>query len=77
MVRYLDYDSDFVLPATALDHLTCKRKSFEHERELRAVVLSIEPVGGGQNISCDVGTLRESLYVSPTALRGSETPSRP
>ena len=67
LVRYVDYENDVVVPSTALDYLTCKRKSFEHERELRAAVLSVEPVVGGQNVACDLDVLIESIYVSPAA----------
>jgi hypothetical protein len=66
-VRYLDYDKDVVLPATALDYITCKRKSYEHERELRAVVLSVTPVETGQNVECDIGLLTTEIRVSPLA----------
>jgi streptogramin lyase len=66
-VRYRDYDRDRVLPATALDYLTSKRKSFEHEKELRAVILSNTPVIAGQSVQCDVETLVESVRVSTLA----------
>ena len=35
LVRYLDYERDFLVPSTGLDYLTCKRSSYEHEREVR------------------------------------------
>jgi hypothetical protein len=66
-VRYLDYDKDVFLPATSLDYITCKRKSYEHERELRAVVVSTTPVAAGQNVQCDMDVLVEEIRVSPLA----------
>lgn len=66
-VRYLDYEKDVFVPATSLDYITCKRKSYEHERELRAVVLSTTPVETGQNVECDIGVLTAEIRVSPLA----------
>jgi hypothetical protein len=37
-VRYIDYRADLIAPANALNYINCKRRSFEHERELRAVI---------------------------------------
>ena len=66
-VRYRDYDRDRVLPSTALDYLTCKRKSFEHEKELRLVLLSSTPVAAGQNVTCEIETLVDVVRVSTLA----------
>jgi hypothetical protein len=67
VVRYIDYNTTLVLPNTALDFLTFKRTSFAHERELRVVVLSTNPVVGGQNIACNLDSLVDEIFVSPAA----------
>jgi streptogramin lyase len=66
-VRYLDYERDLFLPSTGLDYLTCKRKSYDYEREVRLVMLSDTPLVGGQQVACSVDELVEAVYISPTA----------
>jgi streptogramin lyase len=66
-VRYMDYAAPAVPPPTALSYLTYKRMSYEHEREVRAVVLPANPLLGGQNISCDLDRLIRSVHVAPQA----------
>jgi hypothetical protein len=41
-----------------------KRKSFEHERELRAVVMLPEP-GKGASVPCDMNTLIARIHIAP------------
>jgi hypothetical protein len=67
VVRYLDYEHDLLLPNTGLDYLTCKRRSYDYEHEVRLVVLSDTPVAGGQQITCSLNELVESIYVAPNA----------
>jgi streptogramin lyase len=67
VVRYLDYEHDLLLPSTGLDYLTCKRRSYDYEHEVRLVVLSDTPVAGGQQIACSLNELVESIYVAPNA----------
>ncbi len=57
-----------------LSYIIHKRKSFEHERELRAVIYRDEAcpfdesVGGkGLIVPIDVAELIEEIFVSPTA----------
>ena len=74
-VRYLDYEKDVLPDANAFTPFTCKRKSFEHEREVRAIVWSLAgSVDGRVNISrsgawveVDLNNLIERVYVSPAA----------
>jgi len=49
-VRYIDYRSDLISPANALNYINCKRRSFEHERELRAVIWDLEKVNDANGI---------------------------
>jgi len=80
-VRYIDYNRDIIDMPYGYDTLRAymhKRKSFEHEREIRAVVTKEERVdgeiewgsnvlGGGLKQPVNVGILIESVHVAPTA----------
>lgn len=63
-VRYLDLDREF---AGVNDAFWRKRKSFEHEREVRAIVVDGDAQGVGKLVPCDVSTLIERVFVSPEA----------
>ena len=68
-INYIDYEKDF-LPERNLFYLgTHKRKSFEHEKEVRCLYLgdNNSPVENGFNISIDLETLIEEIYISPYA----------
>jgi hypothetical protein len=77
-VNYVDYEVELMPDRNALGPYLYKRKSFEHEREIRAVHLGHEP-GGGPNgtagplglyvvpIKVDLDRLVEAVYVSPKA----------
>jgi hypothetical protein len=76
VVRYLDYDRDAPFWRYSFERFLAKRKSFEHERELRALTWR-PPVGsqdwssapgfekGGSYVAADLGVLVEALYVAP------------
>jgi len=80
VVQYLDFDKD-ELPDFLLAKEPCflKRKSFAHERELRAATiishatmrqLVSEPPRNeapGQSVPCELTRLLKKVYVSPTA----------
>ncbi len=80
-VRYIDYDRDLIDMPYGYDTLCAyihKRKSFEHEREIRAVVTKEAKVDGeidwGSNVlsgglkqPVDMDILVEHVYVAPTA----------
>ena len=79
-VNYIDYDSDIVPTGNIYYPHICKRKSFEHEREIRAFYATnpfvlIEPDGyelapigpPGIPIAVDLDRLIEAVYVSPKA----------
>lgn len=77
VVRYIDYETDAVPESSVLYPFLHKRKSFEHERELRALAISSVPVQDGKinpftvptqpgmYIDVSLATLIESVYVSP------------
>lgn len=76
VVKYINYDNEIISPGSNL--LSCffhKRKSFEHEREVRAVVNKLPDdnnlsrdvfPNGGIKISVDLELLIEKVYVAPT-----------
>jgi hypothetical protein len=80
-VKYIDYEKDWLPEGNLFYPLIHKRKSFQHENELRAVIVKYPETENGQmNIMTgkdvfDVGdyvdvnlqTLVENVYVSPTA----------
>lgn len=78
-VQYIDYEKD-TFPETSLFYpVLHKRKSFQHERELRAFIfnipskengeidLSLEVFDKGAYIPVDLDVLIEEIFVSPTA----------
>ena len=78
-VRYIDYDTEGIEGWNILSPFVHKRKSYEHERELRAVILkypgmgekgldfSTDVIGNGILVPVDVGVLVENIYVAPDA----------
>lgn len=77
MVEYIDYDSDSIDIKNRYAPLLHKRKSFEHEKEVRAVVTkrpynpdgTIDPytetIISGLNVPVKIDELVEGVYVSP------------
>jgi hypothetical protein len=81
-VKYIDYNQEGMYYLNALTPFLFKRISFEHEREIRAVIwntqtnrepadeddeVSIELIDYGKLSNIDIETLIETIYVSPTA----------
>jgi hypothetical protein len=81
LVRYIDFRSEFVNPYSTTALATTKRKSFEHERELRVLAWpdpndpNIDPdklqlglpTAESLTVPISLDTLIERVYVSPTA----------
>lgn len=63
-VRYIDLNKEY---AGVNDAYWRKRRSFEHEREVRAVLVDISHRDVGKLVSCDVETLIKNVFVSPEA----------
>lgn len=64
-VRYIDFNKSF---AGVNNAFWRKRKSFEHEREVRAIIHDHELKGAdGKLVSCCLDTLIECVHVSPTS----------
>ena len=64
-INYVDYDTTFIPEGDAFRPFMHKRKGFEHEREVRAVILELSPSGsegfiiGRQPSVYEVGTYHE------------------
>ena len=69
MVQYVDFDAAAIPIGNAFDPYVHKRKSFEHERELRAVVSHMERTAPPNAMSFDIdpAKLIEEVFVAPTA----------
>jgi hypothetical protein len=67
-VRYLDYDRDGLAERSELDPFLVKRKSFEYEQEIRALVRTPEEAAEeGRYVPADLAALLERVVISPTA----------
>ena len=77
MVQYTDYNKEWITETDLLAPVLYKRKSFEHERELRAIMNLTDPVSAsklkfigkppvdGEWLHLDLKDLIENVYVSP------------
>ncbi len=77
-VRYIDYDTESIDPGNVLSPFVHKRKSFEHEQEIRALLskwptgesgidFTQETIEHGLQVKVDIETLIERIYVAPSA----------
>jgi len=81
MVQYIDYKNDTISEQNLFYPYLYKRKSFEHEQELRAVIINInfmqtregpldisEPAfEDGTNVSVDLDLLIDKIYLAPAS----------
>lgn len=65
-VRYMDFDNDPIEKGHRHYGLFIKRKSFEHEKELRATLLLSEE-GQGTFVKCNLDELITNVHISPLA----------
>ncbi|MFM5711524.1 hypothetical protein ACET7C_16960 [Aeromonas veronii] len=63
-VEYVDFNKSY---AGINDAFWRKRKSFEHEREVRALLTDSKYQGEGKLIPCNLDVLIEDVFVSPHA----------
>jgi hypothetical protein len=63
-VKYIDLQTEYAGPNDAFWR---KRKSFEHEREVRALTFDFTSRDLGKPVPCDIPLLIEAVYVSPKA----------
>lgn len=78
-VKYLDFEQDYHgnHPPSLITPAFLKRRNFEHEREVRVVVMAmdglhglirpLDMLPGGISIPVELTTLVEKLYISPSA----------
>jgi hypothetical protein len=76
-VKYADYKKDLLTLKTVIDPFIYKRKSFEHEKELRAMIGKLprsmrlyrarDTFRQGEYVDVNLSTLIENVFVSPTA----------
>ncbi len=70
MVNYIDYDRTMIPEGNAFHALFCKRRSFEHEHELRAAFLKPSEANDlqqGLYIPCNLDILIDEIFVSPAS----------
>jgi hypothetical protein len=65
-VRYADFENDQIEKGHKNYGLFLKRKSFEHEKELRATILLKTPEKG-EFVPCSLDTLITRVHISPLA----------
>jgi hypothetical protein len=63
-VRYVDFENDQIQKGHKNYGLFLKRKSFEHENELRATIL-LKKEGKGDFVQCDLDALITRVHLSP------------
>jgi hypothetical protein len=66
-VKYIDYDNDVLPAANVLYPFIHKRKSFEHEQELRAVIFRFPPFKHDTYMTVNLDTLLNKIYVAPSS----------
>lgn len=74
-VKYKDHDSDAIDQGNLFNQILWKRRSFEYEQELRAVIWALADEEGkgpkafshpkGQHVKIDVNTLVEKVHTTP------------
>ncbi|MDB5190175.1 MAG: hypothetical protein JWN49_501 [Parcubacteria group bacterium] len=74
-VEYKDHNVDTIDPTNIFHQILWKRRSFDYEQELRAVIWALEDAKGkgakpftnpkGQYIKIDISTLIENVYTTP------------
>ena len=63
-VKYIDFNKGY---AGVNDSFWRKRKSFEHEKEVRAIMSNHEIAEIGVTVPCDLSVLLEKVFVSPSS----------
>jgi hypothetical protein len=78
MVRYVDYEIDWIPESNPLAPFLYKRKSFEHEQEVRALIpppnigqilqdIAVEPHEVGKWVKMDIAQTIERVFIAPDA----------
>jgi len=70
LVEYINYSTEKIPIADPLSRYFHKRLSYEHEKELRAIIImgdDEQPLDGGLYIDIDLTVLIEKVYITPQA----------
>lgn len=71
LVKYIDYEKDWLPENNAFYPFIHKRLSFKHEQELRAIIKEIKPgvpnSESGRLIKVNIQDLVEKIHIAPTA----------
>lgn len=79
LINYINYETDFFAADNILNPFVHKRKSFEHEKEVRALTMKWptgeengmniidDTIVGGVNVSVNLNLLIENIYISPSS----------
>ena len=78
LVNYIDYETEWLPEGNTFYPFTHKRKSFEHEREVRTVIQDLPIINdaiavgsknslSGSSVDVDIHALIKCVHVSPTA----------
>lgn len=79
VINYIDYETDYFDPGNMLNPFVHKRKSFEHEKEVRAIIMKWPSstgsavdvckitIQGGMAIPVGLELLIENIYISPAS----------
>jgi len=79
VVKYIDYETEWIEVGNIFTPFVYKRKSFEHEREVRAVItkwptgentgidFTKDTIDHGLKVKVDVERLIERIYIAPSA----------
>lgn len=77
-VTYIDYENEYIPLGNTFSPFLYKRKPFEHENEIRAIITDFPsngdsldysgiPFDYGDYVNINVDKLIEKIYISPTA----------
>jgi hypothetical protein len=75
IIKYINYETDEIETGNGFFPFLHKRIAFEHEKELRAIIWDqalenqsiVDLKAGGYNVPCNINTLIENIYVSPSS----------
>ena len=77
IVKYIDYETEWIDASNLFSPFVHKRKSYEHEQEVRAIVtkwpadekydFKKDTIDYGLKIKTDIETLIERIYIAPSA----------
>ena len=66
-IEYIDYEKDEIPWGNVFGPTMFKRKSFEHENELRAVIRDGDNISSGKPIAVNLETLIHRIHVAPNS----------